>query len=106
MRIACEKGVMAVIPSLDGNRLVVLYPDAVEVFDADGASRWKRSVWQPTSASLSADNRHLFVPTRGGLLVLDGTSGEVTGRACGTRFGLHDLPLTSTVYETPPVCED
>jgi hypothetical protein len=106
LRLACEKQAMAVMPSADGNSLVVLYPDAVELFDAHGASRWKRTVWQPTSASLSADNRHLFVPTRGGLLVLDGATGEVTSRACGTRFGLHDLPLTSTVYETPPVCED
>ena len=101
---------MVVAPSPSGDAIAIASHDEVEVFDlagkTSGKSRWKQHVWSPVGLTLSDHGGRVYVPTRGGLIALDGHSGNVVGRACGTRFGVHGVPLTTSVYDSPPVCED
>jgi hypothetical protein len=97
---------IVVAPSPSGDMIAIASRDAVELFDASGKSHWKQHVWSPVGLTLSAHGARVFVPTRGGLIALDGQDGNVIGRACGTRFGVHSLPLTTSIYDAPPVCED
>jgi hypothetical protein len=106
VELAYDDQPMVVAPSPSGDMIAVASRDAVELFDASGKSRWKQHVWSPVGLTLSEHGARVFVPTRGGLLALDGHDGNVVGRACGTRFGVHGLPLTTAIYDSPPVCED
>jgi hypothetical protein len=87
-----------------GDLVVVFDRQQLLAMDATGKQRWRRTLWNTSSVTFSADGRTIVVVTLGGLLSFEAATGVPIATACAWGFGLSTQPPPPRAYSVQPVC--
>jgi hypothetical protein len=98
-------GPSEVATARDGSRFALRSGHDIVVFEAGHGERWRVPLWEVHDVAMSFDGRRVFVRAQGGLVVLDGQTGERLVTACGWGFGLTDAPPRSRGFAAANVCD-
>jgi hypothetical protein len=92
--------------SADGQSLVYLGTSEIVAIDRNGAERWRVPAWRVNELHFANDQRTVLVSTQGGLLALDGATGNRIANGRGWGFGLATEHVSAVTFNAPNVCAE